>query len=268
MITQSNVSLALNTAQYGRTFQDRSHVWKLVKRPKGIPASANIYNLNVRGKRGNIVQTYPATEYDFAPQVLNTKIGDYVHFQWTGCDTNPAGNAGEGIDQNDRSNIVQIKSYASQIPLTDTQFKGITPMFSSSSLRSHMAHLDQVNCLTYSDLYTKDAGNTGNMNTDPQNCMKLNGAATPYFNGGLVKMNTTGKFYYMSSRNNNFSNRTQKGVLIVNPLLPPWGIALVVIGGVAVGGAATAAGSVFYAKRHPHSRVAGWVSKVPGLNRI
>merc|ERR1711975_56836 len=48
-----------------------------------------------------------------------------------------------------------------------------------------------------------------------QNCGKLNAAATPYFNGGLVKMRKTGKYPYMSTRNSNFSNRNQKGLIIV-----------------------------------------------------
>ena len=40
-----------------------------------------VFNLNVRGKRGNIVQVYPAVEYDFVPNTLRASVGDYVHIQ-------------------------------------------------------------------------------------------------------------------------------------------------------------------------------------------
>lgn len=47
---------AMNTAQYGRTFEDRTHVWVLKERPADVDDDVRIINVNVRGRRGNIVQ--------------------------------------------------------------------------------------------------------------------------------------------------------------------------------------------------------------------
>lgn len=54
-----------------------------------LAAGGKIYNVNVRGKRGNIVQVYPSVEYDFVPNMLALSTSDMIHFQWTGSDYNP-----------------------------------------------------------------------------------------------------------------------------------------------------------------------------------
>jgi hypothetical protein len=253
--------LAMDTTQFGRAFQDRSHTYHLRPRPSGVTSAARIFNINVRGKRGNIVQAFPATEYDFTPTILNARVGDYIHFQWTGCDTNPAGNAGEGTDQTDRSNVVQTYSLANSKPADDNWIAHHTPLFQSKALRLRMAMLGQTDCLSYEELLAKNNNDQNAVKEDVQNCMKLN-AAEPYFDGGLTKMNLTGSFSYMSTRNHAFSNRDQKGLLNINPLLPPWAIALVSVGAALFVGSAGVAGLMLYAKSHPHSGVANLFTKL------
>jgi len=152
------LQLAIDTTQFGRTFQDRSHVFHIKERPSDVPKDSRIFNLNVRGKRGNIVQTYPATEYDFTPSYLNIKVNDYIHFHWTGCDTNPAGNAGEGRSGTDRSNIVQVQGPGRNVPADKKwlESSGNHYLFPDSDVRHRMAYLDQEGCLNYTQLLNQN----------------------------------------------------------------------------------------------------------------
>jgi hypothetical protein len=244
------LTLAIDTSQFGRTFQDRSHMFHIKKRPSGVSDVTRIHNLNVRGKRGNIVQTYPATEYDYVPQYLKVRVGDMIHFQWTGCDNNPAGNAGEGTAKTDRSNIVQLKHGGESHPATDEELKSMNVLFEDQGLRKRMNYIDQTGCKTIEELKADQAKDGTNINQNKANCMVLN-AAKQYFDGGLVKMNSSGEYWYMSSRNNNFTNRGQKGYIKVADLLPTWAVIVVIAGGVLFLASSALAGVVFYAKRHP-----------------
>jgi len=249
------LSYAINTAQFGRTFQDRSHTFEIKKRPSSVIDTKRIFNLNVRGKRGNIVQVYPAVEYDFAPVRLTVRKGDKIHFQWTGGDTNPQGNDGEGRRGTDRSNMVETEKLQKNLPfdLPDTSFF-------TDDVAMLMAHLDQHSfnpCPSLQTLLADNGGNQDAADRDARNCMKLN-AASRYFDAGLQEVRQNGEYYFLCSRNNNFSNRSQKNTIDVVPFLPVWGIVLVVLGAFVCLVSVAVSGLAFYGKTHADS----WIGQL------
>jgi len=202
------------------------------------------------------------------PNDLIVNIGDFVHFQWTGCDNNPA-YAGEGLQGTDRSNICQLADAGHNYCI---DFSSQT-MFPDATTAFNMAHLNQYGgvicttneqtscCKTYEQLQV--VANTGNdPDQNPQNCMKINDPSAAYWNGGAVQMSTQGSYYYLSTRNNNYTNRSQKGTINVQPLLPTWGVAMASVGAVGFVAASGVAGAYYYGVSHPASAVANFFAGV------
>jgi len=270
--------LAVDTSQFARTFEDRSHVFYITDLPVGHVGP--IYNLMVRGKRGNIVQTYPAVEYDFTPNNLNVNLGDWIHFQWTGCDTNP-NNDGQGKAGTDRSNFVLIKdndqgpgkaNYPKTLDKID--IFGDAGTKTASDLAFKMAFINQYGlkqckavtetdcCYTMEQLNAKYQNDNNGKNQETQNCFILNADNANYFDGGLVKMVKSGVYNYFSSRNNAYTNRSQKGVINVSSALSPVALTATVVGAAGFSVAAVIAGGSWYAASHPGSSAANLFGSV------
>ena len=213
------LTLAINTAQFGRTFQDRSHIFKVLPRTEAMSGKV-LHNLNVRGQRGNIVQNFPAVEYDFVPDELKMATGDLVHVQWAGYNTNPPNRAGEGTDATDRHNFVQMSgdldtSYPQQFNNSDlwSNVESLTsPDASPKDIAVSLASSGYYCGYEAHSTCPAEHSLTGNQREALQG--QLNNANASY-GGHVLRVKRAGNYFYLCTRNNAFTNRSQKGSIIV-----------------------------------------------------
>jgi len=241
-VDMQGLRLALNTAQTGRTFQDRSHVFRVMKTPdngaqNAAMKSANkIINVSVQGKRGNIVQTFPAVEYDFWPKTVEMNIGDCAAFQWTGSNThnngNPAGDgqagdAGEGRGGTDRSNLIQIMDKNSTYPapldkaVVEDFFANskVFRTYTGEAVATGNAQQNERDAQLYfmsAGYYASEDSVAKAIGNDNQGELNVLLNDTPASMRSMtVCPEKAGTYEFTCTRNNNFSNRDQKLTIIV-----------------------------------------------------
>ena len=233
--------MAINTAQTGRVFQDNSHTFLVCERPSsaGWVDTDYLFNVNVRGKRGNIVQTFPAVEYDFEPKYMEVGEGSCMHFQWTGSNWHnngasggdgQTGDAGEGSGGTDRSNFVQLIDMTGSYPTAydkndDNFFDYVTcyhPLFPNINVTDQDAQLilgsgGFYRGVSYAQYHIA--------NTDDQDGLLdvLLDNVSGSFRQGLIccvddnalNGQDSKQFAFLSTRNNSFSNRGQKMKIMI-----------------------------------------------------
>jgi len=195
--------LAVDTNQFSRTFEDRTHVFAIRPAPT-VLEGMKIHHLGVRGKRGNIVQVYPSVEYDFTPEELYVSKGEFIHFQWTGSNTNPNNNAGQGTQGTDRSNVILLRHMPPEYQV-DAQLKGPHEGHTGAYRQSYPSRVD-------------DASPTANflgLTQSQKTALARAGIYTPHVDIGPLQVLDQGIFNYICTRNNAFTNRDQKGRLVV-----------------------------------------------------
>merc|ERR1712025_1405405 len=190
--------------------------------------AGNLLNVNVRGKRGNIVQTFPAVEYDFEPNDIAMEVDQCLHFQWTGSNThnngNPAGDgqagdAGEGTGGTDRSNLAELPGSTAGLRSSyprpydegpqDTFLDNADCKWALDD--APVAAQDAKIILASGGYYTKENSNDAHaINNRDELDPLLNNVSASFRQGLICCVNAPGEWYLVSTRNNNFSNRSQK----------------------------------------------------------
>lgn len=188
---------------------------------------------------------YPAVEYDFVPTNLTAKVGDFVHFQWTGSNTHnnqpnggdgQTGDDGRGRGGTDRHNVVLLDNLQENYPqfystYNNVLFPADKDLNSRIIVHPSLTHKGQYASKMQLVQAFATGGFVGPTPTDtnggrtPAQFDELDAGnqankglldnVSPTFRGPLMKLTEAGTVHYMCTRNNNFSNRSQKATINV-----------------------------------------------------
>jgi hypothetical protein len=238
------LQINMNENQFHRVFEDSSDEFYIEDDDANACPGGVIHNLNVRGRRGNLAQAFRAEEYKWTARETQIDLCDCVHLQWTGstsyntdpedCDIYGTDNAGRG--QNcDKSNVVETSTDAAEVPLTTDQWRMVPQDVED---RDRVIWRMATGC------------------TDEERDVQVNvdsGEGTCDI--GTFQYCDRERMTFHSSRNNDFSNRSQKGGIEVGAR--NWLIEIAIAIAITLFGIALiAAGAAFYAKKNPNSSVA------------
>lgn len=189
--------------------------------------------MNVEGKRGNIVETFPAVEYSFIPDDLRVQKNDLLHIQWTGSNSNNLYVSGQGYNGTDRSNFVLLDELNKNYPMSsqerapfwsDINFIGyVNGNVNSNAASNYFLKLgsssdvkaDLALYLATSGHYLCVSNSTCSRSFDSKLDPYLNNAPAS-MPGAVIRFKKASATYnYFSTRNNAFSFRRQVGSIKV-----------------------------------------------------
>lgn len=169
---------------------------------------------------------------------MHLRQGDYAHFGWTGSDTNPNNNDGQGKQGTDRHNVVALQSSHYEEDTVLQHAAGSANSNIGSLGNNYPAYVKAPEgyalaaamsaCGSPEEIAPRMAGfseetlaalatlrRQPHQGADYGNMEELDDAGTS-FQLLPVAAQDIGCYSYVSTRNNNFSNRSQKGTLCVD----------------------------------------------------